>query len=637
MMKAVFRFSISFFCMLLVTLGYSQKKEYGALEVSPQPIRAGKIVRLSLDALKTELGSVDDTVQAIMFVYKSGKVSSYDTVTRLANKKLTAIFRIPDSADAVAFKFMRGNAQAVNKGYGYFFPVQDKNGLEQIGTYNSLFTIHTSGHDAGISKTNPELARKYYNKWFAVQDLSKMTFYEKAIAFYLNSDTTAFCEHLNGIGSVSGLSEGQIMNLISAYSKGCNQATRDRLRRELESRFPDGSWKWKPWFDSIRVLKTIPEKFAWVKAFRMAYPEDEKKEFPKANDMFSSIMSAAVKPVDLQSLIEAAVPLEKDPRYQDRLISLYTLFLNQALFRDTLTSELLSMANRVVEYHLDRQFKAPLPGSGNSKYLFLHKWKKDYYDAASIYGTFLAKNGEYEKAAQLTEPAARYQEWKNSIYNERYFSVAEKVRPAAELLKDLKLAFLREGYTLTLKNVFFRLNEKLGLGDGRVALDNLLNAGRKKMQEKVKEKMKSIPAPEFILPNLKGGQISLASLKGKVILIDFWATWCGPCIASFPSMKQLVENNISRDDVAILFVNTWQKETDKYATVRKFFSDNPFPFEVYLDLQDEVVKRFNVAAIPTKIVIDRKGIIRFVSLGFVSEEEKGVEELQAMIDVASQM
>jgi thiol-disulfide isomerase/thioredoxin len=148
---------------------------------------------------------------------------------------------------------------------------------------------------------------------------------------------------------------------------------------------------------------------------------------------------------------------------------------------------------------------------------------------------------------------------------------------------------------------------------------------------RLSEQQREDPAPEFSLEDLEGNQVSLASLKGKTFVLDFWATWCGPCIGSFPGMKRVVEKY--RDDSAVefLFVNTWQREENKKKIAQDFITKNGYPFHVLMDAEDKVVEAFEVRGIPTKFIVDKNGNIRFTKIGYGGKDEKMIKELDVMI------
>src|SRR5690606_1095730 len=81
----------------------------------------------------------------------------------------------------------------------------------------------------------------------------------------------------------------------------------------------------------------------------------------------------------------------------------------------------------------------------------------------------------------------------------------------------------------------------------------------KNIREHMKEMETFKPAPAFELLNMSGEKVSLASLKGKVVVLDFWATWCQPCIRSFPGMKAAQAMYEDDDQVQFLFINTWER------------------------------------------------------------------------------
>ncbi len=149
--------------------------------------------------------------------------------------------------------------------------------------------------------------------------------------------------------------------------------------------------------------------------------------------------------------------------------------------------------------------------------------------------------------------------------------------------------------------------------------------------------VKKSPAPAFTLGNIKGETVSLETLKGKVVILDFWATWCGPCKKSFPAMQMAVNKYKDDKNVVFLFIDTWERDKDPLPGVRTFIADNKYTFNVLLDQQDpqtkkyDVVENYKVSGIPTKFVIDGNGDVVYRLSGFSGGDDAAVEELSAMI------
>jgi len=147
----------------------------------------------------------------------------------------------------------------------------------------------------------------------------------------------------------------------------------------------------------------------------------------------------------------------------------------------------------------------------------------------------------------------------------------------------------------------------------------------KKMREEAISKYGGIRAPDFTLPNIEGKNLKLSDFRGKVVVLDFWATWCGPCRASFPTMQALV-NQYKDKNVVFLFVDTWQQGSPKNIRdeVQKFIVDNKYMFNVLFDYKQNIVAKYKIDGIPTKIVIDKRG--QFASIN------SSDDNLRALID-----
>lgn len=154
------------------------------------------------------------------------------------------------------------------------------------------------------------------------------------------------------------------------------------------------------------------------------------------------------------------------------------------------------------------------------------------------------------------------------------------------------------------------------------------------MKREYSGKMFSKTAPDFTLKNLEGKNVKLSDLKGKVVVIDFWATWCGPCVQSFPGMKKVTDKYKNDANVVFLFIATSEDPKNREERLKRFIQKKKYDFNVLVDENDVAAERFNVSGIPAKFVINPAGNICFNSMGFNGSTEQTALEMEAMIELA---
>jgi peroxiredoxin len=118
------------------------------------------------------------------------------------------------------------------------------------------------------------------------------------------------------------------------------------------------------------------------------------------------------------------------------------------------------------------------------------------------------------------------------------------------------------------------------------------------------------PAPDFSLTGLDQQTVKLGQFHGKVVLLNFWATWCGPCSAEMPNIEQVYQGS-SHEDIAILAVN----QGEFAEQVRGYADLYHLHFPILLDDHGKVGNLYRVQALPTTVFVDRSGIIREVHIG----------------------
>lgn len=137
----------------------------------------------------------------------------------------------------------------------------------------------------------------------------------------------------------------------------------------------------------------------------------------------------------------------------------------------------------------------------------------------------------------------------------------------------------------------------------------------------------STPAPDFTLAARGGGSVSLSQLRGQVVMINFWATWCGPCRQEMPLLDDIYRK-YRKMGFTLLGVNV---EPDARAA-EEWLEQTPVSFPILYDPDSKVSKLYKVAGMPSTVFIDRKGNLRVLHKGYKpGDENEYLNHIRALI------
>ena len=139
---------------------------------------------------------------------------------------------------------------------------------------------------------------------------------------------------------------------------------------------------------------------------------------------------------------------------------------------------------------------------------------------------------------------------------------------------------------------------------------------------------KGFLAPDFTLETLDGGQVTLSDLRGQAVILNVWASWCGPCRMEMPAFKDVYAEYKERGLVILAVNSTSQDARD---AVEKFVAEYQLPFPILLDTKGEATRLYRVSALPSTFFVGRDGVITKVVIGGPLAESTLRAEIESLL------
>lgn len=577
-------------------------------------------------------------VDVVVYEFTSKGLKVEEPLLTKKGELYSGTFTVDSNTNAVLFGFSYKDEKDNNGKNGYLIPVYDANNKIVPGYYAAASQVHN-----GYGEYLTGMPNSKEKGWALLEEGATANPSLKTdnmfMGAYINGITTNKKEQaatlipalLDEYEKKQGLTESDYNFLVFAQQRQKNKEKADALTAAMKAAYPNGQWVKNEAATAINKEKDPAKKQQLLNEYLVKYPET--KETKQQMDFFrQQIATSYAAAKDYSSYYRLLN--EMDPAMQASLNN--NLAWGMAEKGENL-EEARKMSWQATSY---AQKEAKTPSGPRPESMTKKNWEEGRNRSYAMYGDtyafILYKLGDYKNGYNFAKEAAAINKHKDPEYNERYAMLAEKVLSSAET-KKLVEGMVEEGVASSatkeiLKTIYIKeKGAETGYDKYITALEETAN--NKKKAEIAKSIIKE-KAPTFALKDFEGNEVSLASLKGKVVVVDFWATWCGPCIASMPGMNKALTKYKDNPNVKFLFVDTWENVDDKLKNAKDFMEKKKYPFHVLMDNKDEMVSSFGVTGIPTKFILDKEGNIRFKSVGFNGNDDALVFELSTMIEMA---
>ena len=667
------KFHFLFFLIITLTDCLAQQN----LIIVPQNPQHGELIQLQYNSKNTPLSS-SLVVSATAYIYeKTGRsVKAVEVLLDRKDNLWFGQFYLPKSCVAFALNFQ--NEKGIpdcNNGKGYVYPVKDDKGNNLQGA-NAIIARNYAIYSNRL-KIEPDmkLAKSMFGNAFEEnQELKKYFIFPYHYTFDLNDSE----ERLRLISELDLLyanrhllDEFALKDLQRVYKKLGLIEKAEKCLVYILKEHPDGqiafqkkSLSFQQDLHKTNTLKVKMKAYNRIDQYFKEKLEGEdlslfniesldsewqKKnipifsdlDLPTTNWLENKKYSNTIRIISLMNILRSSkdktsldIWLELVEQTEDNYAKMILLdhFAKEALKRNTdlqLAQELSSKAVAWGLEHLEtpRSYRELTFLSTTDDQLKINR-KIKYANFLITKAELLQRMGENQEAFEVCNQAITFSNLIDQDLNQRIVGFLINSKKEDDAKEVIRLAISKGKATSKMEKLLFK--DKID----NVGNDSLTQGNLMEKRKYLAAFQTNTPALDFELPTLSGDTITLQDLKGKIVILDFWASWCAACIASFPAFQEVVTKHMSDPNIVFLFINLDSKEGEIRSEISDFLIERKYDFEVLLDGKGMVAQSYAISSLPTKIVIDQNGMINFRNTGVKKSKEEMIDELSLMIEMA---
>lgn len=609
--------------------------------ITPQKAIAGKLVSIAYNPKSTPLEG-KKKITATLYTFRNYNWETAEVGLTKKDSLWTFDFVPEKDAALIAFKFKSGKKTDIGNAYGWM--LQDSTGSNLPGAYagwaflrNPTIKEMYPGYTDGKALIGDDVVSYWMTQQFRALPQSKRHILYYALKVLKKTDPEkARIEAFGDIKYVNNLPDlnmKDLQNLQKIYAEILEQpVSADSVGKIIAS------------IDSSAIRSRNADKLVAYRA--ITKDQDYKKVLGNYIDFLKNYpLNRADHVFDAANYIDYG-------RIYGSIGTLASVVKDTVLYKKYVAEAPFSSLSTIYYRAVQVPYVSLKAIQAAEAYVYakpiinrmmeFNPWKPEqfmdvYFDLIPVFSDILMHVNKDEPALGFATSAQQKYQYGLSTLNEVQAILLERMGQKDKLRMVLEASAKKNQMSPEMLTMFKKIyieDHKNEEGFDAYVYSLKGDEVKKELEETVKKAMISKVVPDFNLKDNHGKMVRLSAQKGKVVVLDFWASWCAPCKAAFPGMN-MVKNRYAKDnDVVFFFIDTQEKMKDYEGYVKKYLADKGFDFNVLFDADAKMSKAFGVGPIPHKMVIGKDGKLRFSEVGYMGSPSELADEIGMMIEIA---